>query len=385
MAFSLALARHRFAAARAQSRQTLAEAAPRPDGRILWVHLSEDAAPDGVLLLLDMLQDGQSDLTIIASGPFEPHRTLDLLLDAPADTASGTRAFLDHFAPDLILWVGGEPAPVLWSRALERGIPIVGVEVDPAAHPVALVRSMERFAFLLLRRRDGRLSCERRMIGQLNTVPPPPRVAALELQEAATALASRRLWLAARVVPAEIDDMLLAQTSASRLAHRLLLILDIGEELEADELAKDLRARGWNVALRADPQDPGGETQILIVDDPEEIGLWVRLAFTTFLGGTLRGDGPRLDPLVPASLGSVVLHGPERGEERTILAQLGAARADCEVPDATALGDAVERFLAPDMAADVASAAWNVTSDGAEASNAVLKVLDQILTDLETR
>jgi 3-deoxy-D-manno-octulosonic-acid transferase len=135
----------------------------------------------------------------------------------------------------------------------------------------------------------------------------------------------------------------------------------------------------WVVAERAEEQDPDAEVEILVADNPAEYGLWYRLAPVTFLGGTLSGKGPTRSPLEAAVLGSAIMHGPKTGQAGQVFGRLGAARATRAVASALDLGEALGDLLAPDRAARLAQAAWEVSSEGAEVTDTVVQRIRAIM------
>jgi len=94
------------------------------------------------------------------------------------------------------------------------------------------------------------------------------------------------------------------------------------------------------------------------------------------------GAGGR-DPYAPAALGSAVLYGPNVSRYMGAYSRLAAAGAARIVKDAPTLQAAVIRLTAPDRAAQMAHAAWEVISDGAEATDSLLALVEDTLDLLE--
>ncbi len=138
------------------------------------------------------------------------------------------------------------------------------------------------------------------------------------------------------------------------------------------------RTRSWDVN-----EEPDDTTQILIADDPEDLGLFYRLAPVSFLGSSLAsGQGGR-NPFEAAALGSAVLYGPNVRQYLpfyTRLANAGAARI---VNDAQSLATAVTRLVAPDQAAAMAHAGWDVISQGAEQTDRIIAMVQDTLDQSE--
>ena len=117
-----------------------------------------------------------------------------------------------------------------------------------------------------------------------------------------------------------------------------------------------------------------------MAEDSAELGLWYRLASVTYMGGTLTrgGESPR-HPFEPAGLGSAIVHGPHpsaHAAEWQALDRAGGAR---RIYAAGALPSAIEDLSAPDAAARLARAAWEVATAGAEITR---RIADAILSDL---
>jgi 3-deoxy-D-manno-octulosonic-acid transferase len=109
------------------------------------------------------------------------------------------------------------------------------------------------------------------------------------------------------------------------------------------------------------------------------MGLWYRLSPVTFMGSSLTAGHGGRDPYEPAALGSAILYGPNVSryiQSYSRFARAGAARI---VRDASTLSAAVLRLNAPDQAAIMAQAAWEVATEGAEVTDKVLERLDEIL------
>ena len=191
-------------------------------------------------------------------------------------------------------------------------------------------------------------------------------------------LAARPVWLAAGAGADEFAILTGVHQQVMRRSHRLLLILAPQDPNEGPLLARKLESEGWVVGLRSLEDEPEPEVEIYIADVPGELGLWYRLAPTSFLGGTLSG-GPVRNPYEAAALGSAVLYGPRPGPWRESFERLRDAGAARCVSDKQDLTRAVEELLAPDHVARMASAAWDVTTNGAQATDRVVElVLDTL-------
>ena len=112
-----------------------------------------------------------------------------------------------------------------------------------------------------------------------------------------------------------------------------------------------------------------------MANQPGELGLWYRLATVSFLGGSLSPGIGGTEPMAAAALGTAILYGPNVRRympSYTRLANAGAARI---VNDAASLSSAVTHLIAPDHAAAMAHAGWDVVSEGAEVVDTVIALV----------
>ena len=149
-----------------------------------------------------------------------------------------------------------------------------------------------------------------------------------------------------------------------------------------DALAHSLRAQGWNVAQRSKGEPCRAETEIYLADTLGEMGLWYRLAPVSFVGGSLVEIGGH-NPFEPAGLGSAILFGPNHQNFAAVYKRLLEANAALCVENAESLAATLEEVLSPDVAARYATAAWDVSSEGAQVTDNVLEHLTPYLAALE--
>ena len=377
---------------------------PRPEGPLIWVHDPPPTDRAAAAELMRQMAAERDDLEVLVTGmQTAPDWTRAIkalpvlhLDSAPEETLRSAAGFLDRWRPTLALFFPPNMPKVAIRLADERGTGLFLIVSDvPAEWRIrwraglsGTRRLLSRFDHIFAQSVDG--ASQLRAIG-LSTLQITPcgllsegsaalRCSERERDALAALLAGRPVWLGACLHPEEDDIVLAAHASALRQAHRLLLILAPDDPARGPALAARLRAQGWSVALRSDDEEPESETQIYVADTEEELGLWLRLAPVCFMGGTLvPGAGP--DPYCAAALGSAILHGPETAPHRRHYRRLSAAEASRVVRGAKSLAEAVADLLAPDTAATMARAAWDVSTEGTIATERVahrlLKALDR--------
>jgi 3-deoxy-D-manno-octulosonic-acid transferase len=202
-----------------------------------------------------------------------------------------------------------------------------------------------------------------------------------ERRDLAATLGSRPVWLAGDLPMAELPEVIAAQRAASRSAHRLLVIVAPRDGADGPAMARRMAEAGLRVTARADGAEPEEAAQAYLAEGTGEMGLWLRLAPLSYVGGTLAGPGGR-NPFEAAALGSAILHGPRTAPWETHWQRLAAAGAARLVRTGAELGGAVESLLAPDRVAAMAHGAWDVATQGADA---VARAADVIREALDAR
>ena len=117
---------------------------------------------------------------------------------------------------------------------------------------------------------------------------------------------------------------------------------------------------------------PDETTQMILTETPGELGLWYRLAPLVFLGGSLVPGHGGEDPLEAAVHGTALLYGPNVGRHLPAYSRLAEAGAARIVRDFDSLSAAVSQLIAPDRAAAMAHAGWDVVSQGAALTDELL-------------
>ncbi|ARC87464.1 3-deoxy-D-manno-octulosonic acid transferase [Rhodovulum sp. MB263] len=376
-------------------------------GPLLWLH---NPPPDERAAAAELIRElalERPDLRVLVTGrdalPGWPaHATglsgvsVDLV---PSDGHRASVAFLDRWRPELALFYPDHLPSTLISLADTRGTALFLISRDLPRSWRSRWRVGIAGTGRLLRRFDRIFAQTPGTAGELRALglprwqispcgPLSEGSAALSCSEAerealAEVIGGRPAWLAAATRPEEDAAVIAAHAWTTRHAHRLLLILCPEPFGRGRALAARLRADGWDVALRSDDEEPSTETQIYVADTEDEFGLWLRLAPVCFIGGTLAANaGP--DPYRAAALGSAILHGPATGAHPEHYRRLSNALATRTVQDGPSLSEVLADVLAPDRAAAMARAAWEVSTQGTMATERVVRRMIEALDMKET-
>ncbi len=378
----------------------------RPIGPLVWLAGVDAARLASITALIRALRAARPGLSFLITTPRAGLSEVSGLpprcriMVRPIDTPAHVGAFLDHWRPDLVVFLPERLMPAAIAAAARRGVPLALIDARaplglprPARQLPGLRRAVLRLFDRVLVQDDAAARSLRRSgvpvarlaaVGPLADTPPVLPCNEAERDAMGQTLAARLLWLAVGVPPEEEAAMIAAHRAALGLSHRLLLIWVPADTGSGADLAARLAGEGFDVSLRSREEEPDPEDQIYIADTEGELGLWYRLAPITYLGGSLSGALVPRHPFEPAALGSAVLHGPQGGPYAATLARMDAARAARAVRGPEDLCDAIGDLRAPDRAAQMAHDAWVIASDGAEVAERTARHLIAMLDGATT-
>ena len=396
MARSLSIAAYLASLGSPDRRAQLGAQPPRPAGTIIWARCSDaDQLMAVETLERKLSEDGDPIIVIATLRNWHPD-LIDRALPEPQGRDM-IRAFIAHWRPAMAVWVRGDLNPILLDEMRKAGLN--SILVDATAEgldqvvggwvPGAMRSLLSQFEAVLALDHSAAAGLIKAgthrdtvlVTGAMEDCAPTLPCSEAERNEVARAIGTRPVWLAASAHLDEWDDLCKAQQQASHRAHRLLLIVVPSDSEDAVSFADRMRGQGFHVALRSAEPNPSETTQIYVIDTPEELGLWYRIAPISYIGGTLYGGGCR-DPFEATALGSAVLYGPQVAPFQRHAARLNAAGASRLIRSGSDLGPAVENLLSADVTAELAHAAWDVTSRGANVTNRIAAFIQLRLEEM---
>ena len=335
--------------------------APRPDGPLVWLHGASVGESLSILPLVERLRVERPEVAVlVTSGTVTSAELLARRLPAgavhqflPVDTPGGARRFLDHWRPDLAVFVESELWPNLLLTAKARGVKLalVSAKLSDKSHARWQARPLaawELFSgFDLILAQDGRAAERLASLG--GTVGGEADLkfgaAPLPVDEAALAslrvrLSDRPVLLAASTHPGE-DEIVLEAWSA--LPDRPHLVIVPRHTERGPAIADMALATGATVSLRS--LEPDDSADIIVADTLGELGLWYRLADLALVAGSLTAGIGGHNPLEPARLDCPIVSGPHIENWLTAYAELRAADG-AAFADASVLGARLADLLA---------------------------------------
>jgi 3-deoxy-D-manno-octulosonic-acid transferase len=371
----------------------------RPPGGLVWVHGASVGELASVLpLILRVCESGAH--VLVTTGTVTSSALAAKWLPAgvahqfaPLDVPRYVRRFLDHWKPDLALFVESELWPNRIVEASRRRVPMILVNArlsDDSFRrwrrlPGPITDLLHRFDLCLARtpgdaERFAALGAARIVqTGDLKfDVPAPPcNQASLTAMQGA---ASRRPLLAAASTHAgEEQAMITAHRQLRRHFPGLLTIIAPRHPQRGDEITALAAEAGLGVRQRARGQMPDASTEIYVADTMGELGLIYRLVPVVFVGGSLAQHGGQ-NPIEPAKLGAAIVHGPHVWNFADIYAALDEAHGAERIADENGLAPALGRLLSqPATHAQVTAAARSTVDNLGGALERTLQSLEPYL------
>jgi len=371
---------------------------PRPDGKLLWLHAASVGEALSILSLIERIRTAHPDWTVlVTTGTVTSARLLAGRLPwgalhhyIPVDRVAYVRRFLDHWRPDLAIWVESEFWPNLVIETHARHVPMVVLNGRMSEksfrgwhrHLAFIHRILSAFALVLAQSpKDAERFCALgaahvKTLGNLKYAAAALPVDGPALTSLRHAIGTRPLWLAASTHPGE--EALCARVHKNLKTHHanVLSIVVPRHPERGEALAAELKALGVDVARRAAGQPISAQTDIYIADTLGELGLFYRLCDIVYMGKTLVGGGGQ-NPIEPAALSCALIFGPDMSNFEDIATTLVDAGASRWVKDE------MEFFEAVDMLIRNPSARTHAGTAAATTAHAQSHVLDQTMNALE--
>jgi 3-deoxy-D-manno-octulosonic-acid transferase len=377
----------------------------RPAGPLVWLHAASVGELISVLPLIERIGAREINILVtsgtVTSGGLAEQRLPRGVIHqfVPLDAPMFVRRFLEHWQPDLALFVESELWPNIMIETSLRGVPMILVNGRLSDNSFRRWRYLPDSIGDLMRRLDlclARTPADAERFGELGAThvvttgdlkldgpaPPADRGKLTALQNA---IGGRPVIAAASTHAGEETAMIDAHRRLRANIPRLLTVIVPRHPERGTGVAEIALAAGLKMKLRSRGELPDAGTDIYIADTVGELGIVYRLAPIVFVGGSLVRHGGQ-NPIEPAKLGAAILHGPHVWNFADIYAALDQAHGAEQVADANMLTAGLGALMAqPEARARVAEAA-RATVDGLSgALERTLQSLDPYLMQLRLR
>jgi 3-deoxy-D-manno-octulosonic-acid transferase len=368
----------------------------RPPGPLVWLHGASVGELNAVLPLIERIRARELNVlvtsgTVTSAGLAEKRLPPEVIHQfAPLDVPRYAARFLDHWKPDLALFVESDLWPNMIMAASARSVPLILVNGRLSERSFHRWRMLPRTIGTLLRQFDlclaqstddgaryAGLGAPRiATSGNLKLDAPAPSVDEAKLAVLRDAIGNRPVIAATSTHPGEETVVIDAHRRLKHSFPGLLTVVAPRHPERGQGVADIAKVSGLNAALRSRNELPRPSTDIYIADTLGELGLIYRLTRIVFVGGSLVSHGGQ-NPIEAVKLGAAVLHGPHVSNFAEIYSVLDSAGGAEEVLDSAKLTLRIGGWLKD-------AAARQAVADKALKSMEILAgALERTLTALE--
>jgi len=376
---------------------------PRPDGELIWLHAaSVGEAVSALSLVASLLNNKKTRNIMVTTGTRTsagimqerlPDRAFHQYI--PVDKLIYVRRFLDHWRPDLAIWMESEIWPNLICETSRRAIPMMLVNARITEKSFRQWRRSFGFSKKLFGSFDycaaqDQISADRladlgvqsvEYLGNLKFASEPLPADQAELDALAPQINGRKVWLAASTHSGEESIIAKTHEILSQAIPRLLTIIVPRHPERGKEVAEMLEVRNIPGSLRSRKDKIPRESGIYIADTMGELGLFYRLCGVVLIGGSLVEKGGQ-NPIEPALLDCAILHGTHVENFSQVIAEFHEHKAIAEVKDTAELAVSIATYLIHNEARDVmAGNAFDVVSRGNDIAARLTDRVNSLMKD----
>ena len=375
---------------------------PRPQGPLIWVHGASVGEMLAVVPLIERLR-AEDFAVLVTSGTVTSAALAEQRLPdgaihqfIPLDAPRFVRRFLDHWRPDLALFVESDLWPNLILSCAERRVPMIVVNGRLSERsfsrwrmvPGAIAALLSRFDLCLTQssadaERYTQLGAPRVLsTGNLKLDAPAPPVDEATLNRLKGIIGDRPVVAAASTHAGEETAIIASHRRLRAKFPTLLTMIAPRHPVRGESIAEIAKVAGLTVALRSRRAQPMPDIGVYVADTLGELGLIYRLAPIVFMGGSLATHGGQ-NPIEAIRLGAATVHGPHVWNFAEIYATLDAEHGAVSVTDEETLTVRLGEWLAdPTARRAVADAAAGTVERLGGALKRTLAALDPYLMQL---
>jgi len=329
----------------------------RPKGKLVWCHGASVGEILSVLSLLKNLHEEYPDwqflLTTgtVTSASIIEERKLDYIIHQymPVDRWQYVTRFLNHWKPDLILWVESELWPNMLTAISSRKIPAILLNgrmsdssykkwrlISDGANKILSAFSLGLTQTGIERNRFASLGLKNvHSIGNLKYAADPLPYDKEELENLKSQIKDRPVWLMASTHQGEEEIALETHAQLKKSIPNILTIIVPRHAGRGLDIAQLIKKGKYVFSKRSLKEEITSETEIYLSDTMGELGLFYRLSPLCCLAGSFTWGGH--NPVEPAILGCCILFGTKMDNFLLMADDILSAEAAIQVTDANDL------------------------------------------------
>jgi 3-deoxy-D-manno-octulosonic-acid transferase len=362
----------------------------RPPAKLIWLHGASVGEAEMAITLIQALGAARADLQFLLTtgtrtsaelaaarlGKNARHQYL------PLDIPGAVHSFLQHWQPDLGVFMESEIWPNLILAAKAQGVKLalVNGRLNDASFrrwqnlPASAAHLLDSFDWIgvadpfTLRSIQHFTKRDLKLCGSLKHAAMAPNVTKKILAGVRANLGKDAIWLALSTHKGEEEMLLAAHRKILEQVPKARLVLVPRHPERGVDIARLCQQVGLGAGLHSKAEPANENTRVYIGDSIGEMGLWLRLGSPAFIGGSLMPALRGHTPVEAAKLGVPVFTGPYRASFAEIYQDLLDANGVLITPGGDAIAKAVLNVWDnPKQATDMAKAAQTLINDRAQA------------------
>ena len=369
----------------------------RPATSLIWIHAASVGESQSALILVDrLLKQTQGTQILMTTGTVSSAAMMQKNLPAgaihqfyPLDHPAWVSSFLDHWQPDLVLWMESELWPNMLTEIKRRTIPAILVNARLSEKSFRRWKRIRNSAkqilgafSLVLTQSETEASRYKALgasqvnaTGNLKYSARPLSFNETDLKILTGSIGQRPIWLFASTHKGEESMACRIHQSLKSRFPDLLTVLVPRHPDRRDELANICRQNHLSFVLRGESKKmPAHETDIYIADTFGELGLFYRLAPLACIGRSFSDDGGGgHNPIEAAQLHCAALYGPNVQFQKDLYEEMSASGGALPLGNERELAEMVNDMLADPKKTEAMQKA------GFEFTQTKAKVIDSVI------
>lgn len=339
---------------------------PRPEGKLIWIHGASVGETLSCLPLIDRISELYPDTHImVTSGTVTSASLMEQRLKGnafhqyiPIDCLPQARRFVDHWKPDLVLWMESEFWPNILSVISDHKIPLVLINGRVSDKSFKKWQELPKFsaeiqAMFTKSFGQTQMDADRlKVLGAKDTLTVGNLKFAVgelpydkaEFDRMMGEIGSRPTWVAGSTHGGEDEFIAYAHKTLKNEIPDVLTVLAPRHPNRRDEIREIMQKRGLKVAQRSLGEDILPTTDVYLADTIGEMGLVYRMGAAAFVGGSLIPFGGQ-NIIEPARLSKAIMSGPYMMNFKEIVERATNADALMTVADEKELAEMLLRLF----------------------------------------
>lgn len=338
---------------------------PRPQKALIWIHavsVGESmvalAIAQAILKQYPHIHILLTTMTVSSAKLLEKRLSKNIIHQfCPVDTPQAVGRFLNHWKPDLAVWVESEFWPNLIYGTQQRGIPTILLNGRISAQTFSNWKKLKSMIIPLLSRFDlCAVQSEKQIayfqdlgannisvMGNAKIMIAPLKVDIKKYKAFKKEAGERPLWLVASSHPGE-EELALEVHKILKKDYPDLLTIVVPRHIERGPDVQQLASKaGLPVALQTETGSFAG-VEVYIANTLGELSTFYALSSVVLMGATFAPKGGH-NPIEAAQLGAFVLHGPHIFNNPHLYETLSSLGLSQEIQDSHQLAQALKPWL----------------------------------------